>query len=132
MTKEEILDELQSIKNYMESKDAYHGYGQMNDLIAKLEAETEASKNLVKPVVSGNFTILPSEKEVIEYIEKELGWKVDGTAETNDMLRLYNWLRQNCGVALPLSFLKWWSGVQVDDKILRAYERWKRESGNDR
>ena len=34
---QETLNELHSIKEYMESKDAYHGYGQMTDLIKKLE-----------------------------------------------------------------------------------------------
>lgn len=32
----EVLDELENIKKYMEDRDAYHGYGQMNDLIKKL------------------------------------------------------------------------------------------------
>jgi hypothetical protein len=29
---------------------------------------------------------------------------------------------------LPLSFVEWYSGMQRE-KILRAYERWKKESG---
>jgi len=33
----EILLELISIREYMKEKDAFHGYGQMNDLITKLE-----------------------------------------------------------------------------------------------
>lgn len=32
----EILDELHAIRAYMEEKNAFHGYGQMNDLITKL------------------------------------------------------------------------------------------------
>ncbi len=40
MTKEEILNELTAIRNYMEERNAFHGYGQMEDLIAKLEIET--------------------------------------------------------------------------------------------
>ena len=30
---------------------------------------------------------------------------------------------------LPLDFVKWYSGME-EDKILKAYERWKKESGN--
>lgn len=34
-------------------------------------------------------------------------------------------------VALPLSFVNWYSGMKTET-ILKAYERWKIESGNDR
>lgn len=30
---------------------------------------------------------------------------------------------------LPLDFVKWYSGME-EEKILKAYERWKSESGN--
>jgi hypothetical protein len=30
---------------------------------------------------------------------------------------------------LPLDFVKWYSGME-EEKILKAYERWKNESGN--
>ena len=43
MTKEEILLELQEIRQYMESKNAYHGYGQMSDLISTLLKEQKES-----------------------------------------------------------------------------------------
>jgi len=33
----EILDELISMQEYMKEKNAFHGYGQMKDLITKLE-----------------------------------------------------------------------------------------------
>lgn len=36
-SRKEILFELISIKQYMEERDAFHGYGQMNDLITKLQ-----------------------------------------------------------------------------------------------
>lgn len=39
MTKEEILLELQNIKEYMEANNAFHGYGQMTDLINELEQD---------------------------------------------------------------------------------------------
>lgn len=30
---------------------------------------------------------------------------------------------------LPLDFVKWYSGME-QEKILKAYERWEKESGN--
>ena len=39
LTKQEILNELHSIQTYMEERDAFYGYGQMTDLIKKLERE---------------------------------------------------------------------------------------------
>ncbi len=38
-SRKEILIELISIKEYMEERNAFHGYGQMNDLITKLQDE---------------------------------------------------------------------------------------------
>ena len=35
----EILEELISIKDYMEEKDAFYGYGQISDLIGKIQEE---------------------------------------------------------------------------------------------
>ena len=42
---EEILNELIGIKEYMQSRDAFHGYGQINDLIAKLQSNQEGKCN---------------------------------------------------------------------------------------
>lgn len=39
MKAKEILDELISIKQYMEEKDAFHGFGQISDLIGKIKEE---------------------------------------------------------------------------------------------
>jgi hypothetical protein len=35
----------------------------------------------------------------------------------------------NVSEQLPLDFVKWYSGMQ-EEKILKAYARWKKESGN--
>lgn len=45
-----------------------------------------------------------------------------GTAER--ILRLFSVSGQ-----LPLDFVKWYSGME-EEKILKAYERWIKESGN--
>lgn len=38
MDKKELIDELISIKRYMEEKDAIYGYGQISDLIGQLQS----------------------------------------------------------------------------------------------
>lgn len=38
--------------------------------------------------------------------------------------------KSNESVQLPLSFVKWYSGME-EDKILKAFKRWKKESSND-
>lgn len=40
----EILNELINIKEYMEERNAFHGYGQMNALIYKLELNKTGGK----------------------------------------------------------------------------------------
>lgn len=53
---------------------------------------------------------------------------IDNTKEANDalseLLVIFNVSGQ-----LPLDFVKWYSGME-EEKILKAYERWKNESGN--
>jgi hypothetical protein len=49
----------------------------------------------------------------------------------------YDWLKSEVSKLhqltvsgqLPLDFVKWYSGME-EEKILKAYERWKNESGN--
>jgi len=54
-----------------------------------------------------------------------LKWGNLDPVEAHDrVLRLFNVSGQ-----LPLDFVKWYSGME-EEKILRAYERWKNESGN--
>jgi len=43
------------------------------------------------------------------------------------VLRLFNVSGQS--ELLPLAFIKWYSGME-QEKILKAYERWEKESGN--
>lgn len=45
MNKTEILNELINIKEYMEERNAFHGYGQMNALIYKLELEQKQEES---------------------------------------------------------------------------------------
>jgi len=89
MTEEEILLELQEIRKYMESKNAYHGYGQMSDLILKLESEKSQLKpqegewiniDKTKPERGkGVMILLKSGFITIGYRKKdELAWQLFG------------------------------------------------------
>lgn len=46
---------------------------------------------------------------------------------TNEALRIHDVVGQ-CE-QLPLDFVKWYSGME-QEKILKSYERWVKESGN--
>lgn len=66
------------------------------------------------------------EKELREIFDKNnVGWgEIDVDNAVKDILRLFNVSGQ-----LPLYFVKWYSGME-EEKILKAYERWKNEIGN--
>jgi hypothetical protein len=54
-----------------------------------------------------------------------LKWgNLDPTDAHDRVLRLFNVSDQ-----LPLDFVKWYSGMD-EEKILKAYERWKKECGD--
>jgi hypothetical protein len=66
LTKQEILDELQSIQSYMEEHNAFHGYGQMIDLIKRLETDCAIS-NVSNYLPSDDDIINESYKQVTPY-----------------------------------------------------------------
>jgi len=47
-TKEQIIEELQAIYDYMDSKDAVYGFGQIGDLINKLKSELTEKESEVR------------------------------------------------------------------------------------
>lgn len=72
-----------------------------------------------------------------EFIDKWLGW-ANNKEEINDEiladLDAMNKALSQHDVSgqselLPLAFIKWYSGME-QEKILKAYERWEKESGN--
>lgn len=52
---------------------------------------------------------------------------IHGGGEAADAI--LNLLQADVIKSLPIDFVKWYSGME-EDKILKAVERWKKESGN--
>lgn len=69
--------------------DAYRG----NEVKNKV---THFLREVGSSVSTGEKTV--SDEEIEDYIENELGWSVDGTAESNDMIRLAKWMRSRLAV----------------------------------
>lgn len=88
---------IQLIQGYIGMTPKDKGCNNWNEMQQKMADEILGA--LLQSNVSGNLAILPTKGEAKDYIQ-ELGWVIDGTAETNDMLKLYDWLRQNCKMAV--------------------------------
>jgi hypothetical protein len=64
------------------------------------------------------------EKEIYQILKKHKLPLKKREEVLTDLLLLFNINGQ-----LPIDFVKWYSGME-EGKILKAYERWKRESSN--
>lgn len=96
-TEEEVIDKY---KNKYE-KSFGEGFFYINPDDEILAMEKYASQFLPQQQMKW-----PTKSEVIEYIEKEMGWNVDGATETNDMLLLYEWLESRLSLT-SISQPKW-------------------------
>lgn len=65
------------------------------------------------------------EKQIIDIIGQHVGGTYEAKQKAvEEILILFSVSGQ-----LPIDFVKWYSGME-QEKILKAYERWIKESGN--
>lgn len=88
-------------------------------------AQTEASINgYLDAVELDNRTDVIGKSYVVEMLRSLLMLVNEAQAEVKIISS-----KQPVIKSLPLDFVKWYSGIE-QEKILRAYKRWKKESGN--
>ena len=99
-------------------------YNMINSIIIEKRIEEQKAGNLY--FASRNNQLLDKE-ETFKKLNQSLDFLEEIQFEVKHELSKLH--QPSVSGQLPLDFVKWYSGME-EEKILKAYERWKKEGGN--